>query len=83
MNPLLIIEPVTGTLLSVGTQAMLPASHTTLKAEKRPAKNSVPVQWSPHRFEELFTGIFAMLSVVYLVGAAGFTAMLFFYALSH
>ena len=83
MNPLLIIEPVTGTLLSVGTQAMLPASHTTLKTEKRPAKNSVPVQLSPHRFEELFTGIFAMLAVVYLVAAAGFTGMLFFYALSH
>jgi hypothetical protein len=83
MNPVLIIEPVTGTLISVGTQAMLSASDTTLETEKQPAKNSVRVPWSPHRFEELFTGTFAMLSVVYLVGAAGFTAMLFFYALSH
>jgi hypothetical protein len=83
MNPVLIIEPVTGTFVSVGKQAMLTASNTILETDKRRAKNSVPVQWSPHRFEELFTGIFAMLSVVYLVGAAGFTGMLFFYALSH
>jgi hypothetical protein len=83
MNPLLIIEPVTGNLISVGTQEMLPASDTTLGTKKQPTKNSVPVPWSPRRFEELFTGIFAMLSVVYLVWAAGFTGMLFFYALSH
>jgi hypothetical protein len=83
MNPLLIIEPVTGNLISVGTQEMLPASDTTLGTKKQPTKNSVPVPWSPRRFEELFTGIFAMLSVVYLVVAAGFTGMLFFYALSH
>jgi hypothetical protein len=67
----------------VETQAILPAGETTLQKETEPAKNDVLVPWSPYRFEEQFPGILAILSVVSLVGAIGFTAMLFFYALSH
>ena len=83
MNPMLIIEPVTGTLVSVETQTILPASKETLGTETQPAKAAVPRPWPSDRFEELFKGILAMLSVVYLVWAIGFTGMLLFYALSH
>jgi hypothetical protein len=83
MNPILIIEPVTGTLVSVETRTILPASKRTLGTETQPAKDAVPPRWPPYRFEEPFKGILAMLSVMYLVGAIGFTGMLLFYALSH
>jgi hypothetical protein len=83
MKPMLIIDSVTGTLVSGESQTILPASERTLGTETQPAEDAVPPPWPPCRFEELFKGILATLSVVCLVGAVGFTGMLLFYALSH
>ncbi len=81
MNSTLTIGSLSGTLVSDDEQTLTSAQETTFENEAAPTRDTIYLRWSS--FRELFEGILAILTVLYLIGAVGFGAMLLFYTLHH
>jgi hypothetical protein len=80
MNPTLTIESLSETLAPNQTP-LLDASEQTLQTEAGAARVTVALPvW---KFGDLFEALMAMGSIVYMIGALGFGALLLFYTLKH
>jgi hypothetical protein len=72
-----------GTLVSDDEQTANSAQETAYDNETKPTRDAIHLRWSSFRFAEFFEGILAILTGLYLIGAVGFGAILFFYTFHH